>query len=234
MLSSALVQSIETDTAMHVLYYFCNYLGTGTHDAEVILRSLIAQALQKSPDFAIYIHDDIMPRQFVASRKSLLGLLPKLLHHLGSVRLVVDGLDEWSPQEHIPALDDLLQLLSANPSSYLCKILISSRDIPTLSRTLNTKKRKPAVISLNEEITSVDSSIRPFITRRIDSYKIDHQADLEELDPNADILPDIERMLMQKSNGMLYLCYAIHKHKPIALFSDIASFRHRDWSMVGY
>lgn len=68
------------------------------------------------------------------------SLLPELLSIVGTSRIVIDGIDEWEPKEQQVVLDDLLPLTTAKQSAYICKILISSRDMPTISRAMRPKK----------------------------------------------------------------------------------------------
>jgi hypothetical protein len=193
---SSIVQAIESRN-MNVLFYFCTYLGAINDGSLLLLRSLTAQAIQRDPNLAIYVHDDIISSHPISSRRALMGLLPKLLQNLGSVRLVIDGIDEWNPREQKLILDDVLQFLSSTSSSCICKILISSRDVPTISRNLRKKTKGTASISLSHEGDSIHHAIERLIEKRLS----ENQDSLGELDPGGAILPEIRRILVEKSNG---------------------------------
>ncbi|KAF2788975.1 hypothetical protein K505DRAFT_393493 [Melanomma pulvis-pyrius CBS 109.77] len=131
-LCSSLIQFLES-RKINVFNFFCSYRDTTTINSTLLLRSFALQAIQKNPDLAVYIHNEVLPTWPIVSRRALMGLIPKVLQSVGSARLVVDGLDEWAPGEQSLMLEDLFQLLSSNPSSHICKIPISSRDVPTIS-----------------------------------------------------------------------------------------------------
>jgi hypothetical protein len=111
MICSTLVQHAEAN-AFHVFYYFCSFLGSTSNGPNRLLRSIISQVIQKHQDLAIYVHDVYFISHPVPTKKALLSLLPELLRGLGSVRLVVDGIDEWGSPDQKELLRDLLQMVS--------------------------------------------------------------------------------------------------------------------------
>jgi hypothetical protein len=135
----------------------------------------------------------------VPSRKILLSLLPELLQGLGSARFVVDGLDEWDAEEQKELLKDLTQVLATSPSSYICKILLSSRETLEISRSLRRKNKGAASISLSDSKQSIaiDRSIAHFVNSRLSDLP-DH---VEELDPGSLMLARMKRTILDKSNG---------------------------------
>ncbi|KAF2145844.1 uncharacterized protein K452DRAFT_305786 [Aplosporella prunicola CBS 121167] len=147
-LCSKLIQSMEAKK-LNVFYYSCSYLETAAEGPTRLLRSLTAQAVQNNPDLIIYIHDDYIPSHPVASRRPLMGILPNILIDVGSSRLIIDGIDEWDRKEQKLILKDVLQLLSTDASSHTCKVLISSRDVPTVSPVL--RKNSKTSVSLSDE-----------------------------------------------------------------------------------
>jgi hypothetical protein len=94
MICSTLVQHAEAN-GFHVFYYFCSFLGSHSDGPNRLLRSIIAQVIQKHQDLAIYVHDVYFISHPVPTKRALLSLFPELLRGLGSVRLIIDGIDEW-------------------------------------------------------------------------------------------------------------------------------------------
>lgn len=173
-----------------------------------LLRSLISQIIQKHQDLAIYVHDIYFKSHPVPSKKALLGLLTELIPGLSSVRLVVDGLDEWDPREQKDLIKDLMQMLSTDRDSHICKILFASRNTADISRSL-LKKGIPAVaISLsatNEEV-SISRSINDFVDNRLS----DLPEHVDDLDPDASIVAQVKAAVLEKSQGKLGCIVIFH------------------------
>ncbi|KAF2678067.1 hypothetical protein K458DRAFT_377432 [Lentithecium fluviatile CBS 122367] len=198
-LCSNLVQHAEAK-GTNIFVYFCSYLGNSTESSSRILRSLCAQMIQKHQDLAPYIYHKYSQSHPVPSRKALLGLLSELLQSLGSVRFVIDGIDEWDEREQKEALQDLTQMLSTDPSSSICKILLASRDTLEISRGLRKKNKATVSISLNggDEGTAIDCSIEHFIENKLS----DLPGHFDKLDPDGSVIAQVKRTLLKKSNGM--------------------------------
>jgi hypothetical protein len=194
---SSLVQHAEAK-AVHVFYYFCSSLGHSLDGPNRLLRSLVSQVVQKHQDLAVYVHDIYFKSHPVPTKKTLLGLLLELLRGLGSVRLVVDGIDEWNPRDQKDVLKDLTQMLSTNKSLNICKVMIASRDTLDTSRILR-KDKSAVTISLSDgdEGAAVTHSITHFVNTKFSSLP-DH---FDELDPDASILADVKQTLLSKSHG---------------------------------
>jgi hypothetical protein len=186
-----------------VFFYFCTYLGNSSGSSSHLLRSLVSQIIQKHQDLATYVHDVYFKSHPVPSKKALLVLLPELLQGLGSTRLVIDGVDEWDAVEQKELLRDLMQLLSTDPSSYICKLLIASRDTLDVSRNIRKKKKSVVAMSLSEgeESLAIAQSIGDFVDKRLNELP-DH---FDTLDSDGSILAQIKRNLLDKSNGTFLL-----------------------------
>jgi hypothetical protein len=169
-----------------VFFYFCTYLGNSSGSSSHLLRSLVSQIIQKHQDLATYVHDVYFKSHPVPSKKALLVLLPELLQGLGSTRLVIDGVDEWDAVEQKELLRDLMQLLSTDPSSYICKLLIASRDTLDVSRNIRKKKKSVVAMSLSEreESLAISQSIGDFVDKRLNELP-DH---FDTLDPDGSIM----------------------------------------------
>lgn len=196
MLSANLVQHLEANSS-DVFFYFCSYSDATAGTSGNLFRSLVAQIVQAHGDTAIYVCDNYVNSYRAASRKALFSLLPELLEIIGTTHLVIDGLDEWDLGEQQIVLDDILPLALSKSSPKACKIFISSRDMPNISRMMRHKKRASTVLSLDEEHLFMSQSIQSFITKRLDEYR----NDLDDLDPTGSILSGTRKLLVEKSNG---------------------------------
>jgi WD40 repeat protein len=194
-LCSALVQFLQSQN-IKVLYYFCSYRDIAAETSISLLRSLASQAIQYNPDLAAYIHDEYVQNYPVANLKALKDLVPKLLNNLGSSRIVIDGIDEHVPQTQGYIIDDILRLMSTDSHSHICKVLLASRDVLTVSRKL--RRSKAALISLTEEHQFIDRAIENFVEWRLSELK----QELQELDPGGSVLRDTQGMLIKKAEGM--------------------------------
>lgn len=198
MICSTLVQHAEAN-AFHVFYYFCSFLGSHSNGPNRLLRSIISQVIQKHQDLAIYVHDVYFKSHPVPTKKALLCLLPELLRGLGSVRLVVDGIDEWVSQDQKELLNDLSQMISTGQSSHICKIMIASRDTMDISRSLRKKNKSAMTVSLSndDERFALTRSIANFVNSKLSDLP-DH---FDELDPDGSIMVYVRKTLLEKSHG---------------------------------
>ena len=198
MICSALVQHAETN-ACHMFYYFCSFLGSHSDGLSRLLRSIISQVIQKRQDLAIYVHDVYFKSYPVPTKKALLTLLPELLQGFDSVRLVVDGIDEWAPRDQTELLQDLSQMISTDQSSHICKVMVASRETAEILRSLRRKDLSKMSISLSngDEGLAVTRSIAGFVNDKLSDLP-DHFA---ELDPDTSIIAHVKRTLLERSNG---------------------------------
>ncbi|KAL9065694.1 MAG: hypothetical protein Q9157_007389 [Trypethelium eluteriae] len=196
-LCSNLVKSMQSSNA-NVFYYFFNYRVSVADSSAYLLRSLAAQIIQKSPDLVAYVHDEFVLSHFTPSLKALRDLLPRILASNSHSHLVIDGIDECDSNDQKFITDDALQLLSTDTSSHICKILISTRDVPNVARILRRKTKLTMSLSLADEHQSINLSIECFIRTRLSELK----DDLDELDPTCVARRDIQRKLVEKADGM--------------------------------
>lgn len=197
---ASLVQHAKLKS-INAFYFFCSYSGDPTEAASHILRSFASQIIQEHQDLATHVYDVYFQSHPVPTRKSLLALLPELMSSLGSVRFILDGLDEWDPSEQKEILKDITHLLSMDPVKCICKVLIASRDTLEISRTLRRKNRRTNIISLNEgsEGLAINASIGQFIDNKLSDLP-DH---LYDLDPDGSIMADVRKSLLEKCTGKI-------------------------------
>ena len=150
---------------MTAVYYFCSHFYADT--SSKILKSFVLQLINVNPDMAAVIHTNYVQKHREPSVKVLKLMLcgtpdnPGLLSCASPCRIIVDGVDECASQEQKPILQDLLQLVSASAASNTgnCKLLVSSRDLPEISRVLKNKVKAGGIVPLSEEKDSIDQTI---------------------------------------------------------------------------
>lgn len=114
-----------------VSYLFVRYDDENSRSADQILRSLIFQALtgRGVQDSLKKLLEESASRSF--ERSSLLPLLGHSISLLEKTFLVVDGLDQCSPQERRILLQAFSQLMQMGSGHGAVKILISARESMT-------------------------------------------------------------------------------------------------------
>lgn len=102
-LCSRLIHFLEGDGHTMVLYYFCNnYRSSKSNDLVHILRAFCAQLIRSQTDFVPYFFHQFLAKGLNPSIPNLIQALRPALVSIGSVRIVVDGLDEWSHKNPLP------------------------------------------------------------------------------------------------------------------------------------
>lgn len=181
-----------------VLYYFCNnYRSSETNSLAAVFRAYCCQLVQRHEGLCLYLFEEYISKGLNASSPTLLQALQSMLN-VGNARIIIDGADEWDLGTVKKLLTDLTRLTTGNPSTKVShKLLISSRDVPQISRILS---RKP-IISLTDETLAVGAAIRAYAHSRIADLR--HQLSdtvLSDAD-EASILQELENRLVEKSNG---------------------------------
>lgn len=197
MTCSTLAQHAEANT-LPVLYYFCSFLASHVDGPNRLLRSIISQVIQIDQDLAVYVHDIYFKSHPSPNKKALLGLLSEFLQGLGSVRVIIDGIDDWTARDQKEILKDISQIISTDQPSHICKVMIASRETMDISRSLR-KDKSATMISLSddEEGLAITRSIADFVDSKLSDLP-DH---INELDPEASILSYIREILLRKSRG---------------------------------
>ncbi|KAL1643556.1 hypothetical protein SLS58_004916 [Diplodia intermedia] len=117
-----------------------------------------------------YIIDNHASKSMTSSTKDLRTLLPHILSNTPSGRIILDGLDECDTEEQKLILKNTLDVMRSTGSGW--KMLISSQEIPTITRGLSNLSQKNK-LSLSEENQSINSAIGTFIDRRIAMLQTD-------------------------------------------------------------
>lgn len=201
---------------LFVIHHFCTYLYTSSTMYEQILRSLLMQLLRKDGDLVAHVYEEFVlgkksPTVFALER--LLQLLFKSLSSEPSkmeyVWIILDGLDECEPEKQARVISLINHIASERSSSgnATCKVLISSRTSPTLSKCL----RKKQTISLSEEKDWLEEAIRQYASQRLQSL----EQKFHQLHISPGEVDNIERGIAKKADGR-----SIHTIFPMARVSD--------------
>lgn len=183
-----------------VFYYLCSYQDSTTETCCSILRSIAAQIIQSNSDLAEYVQDKYIINGTVQFRRTLKNLLLDLLSSIPSSRLVIDGIDECEPEEQKLIIQEFYQLTSQGGTAHICKILFSSRDIPTISRCLRNKKSKVSELPQDREESAVQG-VRAAIRSVVDTRLLELQDEMDEIDPDPAIVERVKYELVEKANG---------------------------------
>lgn len=160
-----------------------------------IFRSLAAQALRANPEPSSWMYDKFISRNLIPSLAQLRILLPTLLSTIPSTRIVLDGVDELEANQQKSILSEIVSLLgNKGLGEGSCKILVSSRDVPQISRALGRRSQ----ISLNEEQQAISGAIQNFVENSVN----DLQSNLDEISMEGDAMTGIRQALVDKAEGL--------------------------------
>ncbi|KAI1366204.1 hypothetical protein F5Y08DRAFT_302008 [Xylaria arbuscula] len=198
---ASLIDLLE-DSGVTTLSYFCRYYQNDTLSS--ILKTLVLKVVESSPDLLTMAYTEFVQKHHKPSIKILRTMLtgsggkPGLLHGVPTCRIVVDGLDECDAKEQKYIVDDLIRLTSINSKDSNCKMLISSRDVPEISRAIRRKKRDVGVVSLSNEIDPVNDTIRSFAELRLR----DLAEEKKSFQIGKDIVEEMVDIIISKAEGM--------------------------------
>lgn len=134
---SQIILHVQEKTDLTILYYFCNSDQLTQGQSNEILRTFATQLLAANTEIAPYIIENFANHGLRPTTKHLRAIVEKMISVLSSVRVVVDGLDECSEEDQQEVLENALKLNRRNPGD--CKILISSRRLPSLIKVLQNR-----------------------------------------------------------------------------------------------
>lgn len=137
MLSSKIIAFIQSNPKQRILFFFCDYNTPAYGITAHILRTFCTQTLRFIPELIPFFYDEYLCKSRSPSAAVLKEALSKILKNFESVRLVVDGIDELPPSEHKKLINELIDLTTSSGDA--CKLLICSRDLPSISPTLSRR-----------------------------------------------------------------------------------------------
>ena len=102
------------------------------------------------------------------------------------MRIIVDGLDEWPEDDHKTVIDDLLKI--KGPSLGACKVLLSSRNVRSISKPLQSKP----FLRLEDSASNISSAITRLIDQGLEGLR-------ERF--SAGLVDEVGHQLSVKANG---------------------------------
>ncbi|KAF1954513.1 hypothetical protein CC80DRAFT_517458 [Byssothecium circinans] len=186
----------------HVLHHFCSYTYASSTRYDAILRSLVHQLLRFSGDLTAFAYHEYVVGKKAPTTPSLEQLLSTLLsalseaHHSEYVWIIIDGIEECETAKQARLVSLLLNLASKSSlqSSTICKVLLSSRALPTKIRRMPKKH----TLCLSDEIEHTSKAIKLYASHRLQSL---HER-LRQLDMSIEEIETIEQLVAEKANGM--------------------------------
>lgn len=183
---SKIIEHVHKNPDIIAVYYFCNHYQTSQRRANHILREFTTQLLIATPGLAPYILETFANNGQRPTKKTLGIILEKLTTSLTGIRIIVDGLDECPESDQLEVVDDLLKIKGPTPGA--CKVLLSSRNVRSISKNLQTKP----FFRLDDNSDIVKVAIASFVHGRLETLR-------EKF--NNDIVDKLERQILDKANG---------------------------------
>lgn len=190
-LAAYICQHIRTRAKHRLLFHFCTTVGVDQNYQSQMLKSLISQLLRLEQGLSIYVLQKYVYKGLTPSISQLKLLLQDMLLSSSSIRLIIDGLDEWDEKDQGKVLSSLFPI-ARTEASCICKVMLVSRETPTIERLL----RKKPTIDLGKEQGSVNSSIRRFV----EVSMIDVREKFEEHEEH--LIDKIMCRIVEKAGGM--------------------------------
>ena len=187
-LCSWIINSLREESHITAPFYICNSYTNGKILLSEILRSLTAQLLRRHKDLAPYVFDKYANTGLSPSTPHLKNLLNDLLTTIPTVRMCIDGLDEFPDNDQRKIITELSALSRASRGQF--RILFSSREVALIEHAMRGKP----LISLNVEKLSVRSDICAYVHDRLSSIR-------DSFDEN--FVAEIERQVVEKAKGEL-------------------------------
>lgn len=166
---------------MNVLSHFCTYSSAASSEYDQILRSLLEQLLRQDADLATYVYKDYVLKKQSVKVSSLETLLQTLLTSSSCDPSNINYI--W-----------IVLSRAAASGKIVCKVLVSSRSTPTLSRAL---RAKPSV-SLTEEKAHLKKAIQEYAGQRLRSM----HTRFEQLGISSHDIDAIGWQITGKADGM--------------------------------
>ncbi|KAL0935475.1 Vegetative incompatibility protein HET-E-1-like protein 15 [Colletotrichum truncatum] len=184
-------------TKSHLLaYFFCQATDVRLNNAAAVLRGLIYLLLCQRKSLLArvrekYDHAGKSLFEDVNSWDALSRMLFVILQDpsLRNTYLIIDALDECET-----GLDQLLHLILELSSSTQAKLIVSSRNWPSIEQKLQTAgSRAMLSLELKENAEQVSRAIEIYITRCV--------SELSALQGDAHLQDQIRRKIQDKANG---------------------------------
>jgi hypothetical protein len=200
-ISTEMVKFLQTSRSF-VIHHFCTYSYASSTAYDRILKSLALQLIRKDPCLVAHVYAEFvigMKSPTSPSIEKLLQLLSKTIsdnpNQTHCVWIVLDGLNECETEVQTRLLSLMNQIVAQTSSlgNGICKVLVSSRGSPTLTRCMRKRPR----ISLSEEKDCLEQAIRHYASQRLRSF----EEKLHQLHMGGTDVDEIEREIARKADG---------------------------------
>jgi len=200
-LCSQVIYELRSTTSV-VAHYVHNYSSSeytrsGSGQSGRIIRSLISQIVRQRRDLAGFVYNDYLLQGLEATFRILTDLLINLVSADTDTSIVVDGLDECMDKETKKILD-LIPGLTNVASGSRCKVMVFSRNIPIIQKSL----RNWPLVALREEKQAVDSAISLWLHAKLQDFQTEH----DDLIITQTEMQEIERQITAKADGVFASC----------------------------
>ena len=180
---------------MVILFYFCHHFQTSKEPISEVLKCFATQLLVANPGLAPYILDTFANAGRKPTKKYLAEILEKLIASSRPIRLVVDGLDEWSQIDQEDLVKDLFRIRGSSPGA--CKILFSSRKTAHLTKLLQSQP----TFRLDDYGENITSNIASFVQERLTRLRQTFASELVD---------ELEGEILKRADGMsVSFCCAV-------------------------
>jgi len=164
-LCSHIVNELQQKAQGTIAYIICNSYTQGKNIVSENLRRIAAQVLQTNRDLIPHAHDNYVNKALPPSIPHVRRMLFELFDNIDETLIFIDGLDEYSDPQQRSMLTEILPF--AKVTGGMCKILVSSRDIPTIS----SKMRNRPVLSLRDEYSDVEKDIQIYLNGELQELR---------------------------------------------------------------
>ncbi|KIW21374.1 hypothetical protein PV08_01954 [Exophiala spinifera] len=189
-LTSYIIDKLQNDSkTITIAYIICNSYTSGKNILSETMRGLAAQLLRANPDIMPYAFDNYANKALPPSVSHVRKLLSEILGMIPETFLFIDGLDEYTESQQRSILTEVLPLTRVTGGT--CKVLLSSRDVPSISKRMKSKPR----ISLRDEYSGVEEDIQKYLAEELQEIK-------ERFEGKENEMEEIIEVIALKADGM--------------------------------
>lgn len=197
MLLCGIIDEIEESITTQCLsYFFCQATELQLSNATAVLRGLVYMIITQRPTLISHVRKTYDPsgkdlfedvNRWDAISKILLAILndPSLTDAI----LIIDALDEC-----VEGFSDLLEFINQVSRSSRAKWLVSSRNWPTIEKSLEESLEDGVRLCLELNESLVSTAVQSFI-----QYKVQNITKKKKYDKNTQV--EIEQYLMSNAHG---------------------------------
>jgi len=179
-----------------VIRHFCSYTHDSSTHYDQVIKSLLVQFAQHSPDLVAHIYQEhVGSRQTtVHALEDLLEMAVDILSGNGQrgIHILLDGLDECPIDKQRRLLRLLTRMTTAGSN---CKVMVSSRDTSQLP-----PKLRQSVFSFAEEKACLRDAITTYARQRLLHAAMHHR--LQEFHISEDDTESISSHIGERADGM--------------------------------